>query len=108
MLTAKYGNWALVTGASSGIGEEFTRQLAAAGFNLVLLARRENRLHDLASELKQAHGIQTRIAVIDLTDPNFMDSLCPQIEDLEISLLVNNAGRGSFSAFLDEGIDSHQ
>lgn len=89
---SQYGPWALVTGASSGIGEEFARQLAAKGLNLVLVARRADRMQALAEQLSQQYPIETRVISLDLTDPNFLSTLTPQVEDIEIGLLVNNAG----------------
>lgn len=92
--TERYGKWALVTGASSGIGEEFARRLAARGLNLVLVARREERLKVLAEEVREAYGIETVVAPVDLTDRDFLSTLTDQIGDRKIGLLVNNAGYG--------------
>ncbi|GAB4198712.1 MAG: SDR family oxidoreductase [Wenzhouxiangellaceae bacterium] len=89
-------SWALITGASAGIGKEFAQQLAAAGYHLVLTARRRDRLETLADELKQAHGIETRIIVADLADPKAPTAITKEIEGAGIALevLVNNAGYG--------------
>lgn len=95
-----YGPWALVTGASSGIGVEFARQLATAGLNIALVARREARLHALAAELERAHNIQTRTIAVDLSTPTAPDTIQTAVSDLEIGLLVNNAGSGVPGAFL--------
>ncbi len=65
-LKEKYGPWALVTGASSGIGAEFARQLAAKGLNIVLVARREERLRELAKAIESADSVKTRIVSADL------------------------------------------
>ena len=65
----KYGPWAIVTVSSAGIGAEFARQNAAKGLNVVLVARRGEKLEKLAAELKQAHGVQTRTIPLDLTPP---------------------------------------
>ena len=89
-------SWALVTGASAGIGEEFCRQLAGRGWSLVMVARREERLRELADELERTHAIRCRPIAQDLADiqavPNLIRTL--DEEGLEIGFLVNNAGYG--------------
>ena len=101
----KYGPWALITGASSGIGEEFARQLAAKKMNLVLIARRFELLESIASELEAEHGIQVKCIRADLSRDDFMDSVNPEIDGLEIGLLINNAGIGLTGDFLDHSIE---
>ena len=71
-LRERYGPWALVAGASDGIGEAFARALAAAGLNLVLLARRAQLLSGLAADLEGEHGISTRCLTADLTAPDIL------------------------------------
>ncbi len=97
----KYGPWALITGASAGIGEEFSRQLAEKGLNLVLTARRLDRLEKLAEELKAKHLIDIRCIKCDLSDMEFMSSIRNSVEDIEIGLLINNAGFGLGGSILD-------
>ena len=92
------GRWALVTGASSGIGAEAARQLAAAGAHLVLTARREERLQALASELR-AQGVEVRVLPADLLDPEAPAKIFAATSDLAIEILVNNAGLGQCGAF---------
>ncbi len=89
--------WALVTGASSGIGAEFARQLAACGTHLVLTARRGELLNELAEELQSKHNIQTRVFPADLSQAEEIDQLLTKIhsENLQIDLVINNAGFGS-------------
>jgi uncharacterized protein len=91
--------WGLITGASSGIGAEFARRLAARGMHLVLTARREDQLRELASELHTRHGTRTLILPGDLSEPEFAGQLDEAVREagVEISLLVNNAGFGDVS-----------
>lgn len=88
----RYGPWAVITGASSGLGEEFARQIAALGLHLVLVARRQDRLAALADDLGRDYGVSTRVVPIDLAREDLLDALRPFIADLEIGLLVSNAG----------------
>lgn len=87
-------NWALVTGASDGIGVEFCRELASRGFNLVLVARREHKLREVAEELGAAHDIETRVVPCDLAAPRAGHALHADVRalGLQIDVLVNNAG----------------
>lgn len=96
----RYGQWALVTGASSGIGEAFARQLAALGLDLILVARRKDRLTRLAGELSDRHGVTVRAAPADLTEPDFLEQIQALADPLEIGLLVNNAGAALTGEFL--------
>lgn len=95
----KYGEWALVTGASAGIGLEFARALAREGMSIVMTARREDRLNALAAELKQQYKIETRVVAADLAMPDGADRLADAVADLQISFLVNNAGFGYAGRF---------
>ena len=95
----KYGEWALVTGASAGIGLEFARALAREGMSIVLTARREDRLNALAAELKQKHHVDTRVVAVDLAAADGADRLADAVADLPIAFLVNNAGFGYAGRF---------
>jgi len=101
VLQAYADHWALITGASSGIGAEFARQLAARGMHLVLSARREQLLTQLAAELHQAHGTKTEIIVADLSNRQEPARLLQEIEKrgVTLELLVNNAGFGVVGEF---------
>jgi uncharacterized protein len=90
----RYGPWALVTGASAGIGAEFARQLSEKGLNLVLVARRRQRLEDLARDLESRNKVQVRIVTVDLSQPDFLPTILSVTNSIEIGLLVNNAGFG--------------
>jgi len=106
-LRAHYGPWALVAGASDGIGAAFAHKLAASGLNLVLLARRAPLLETLAGELRQAHGIETRTIVADLTVEADAERIRADCEELEIGLLIYNAGATHGAAtFHDKPLES--
>jgi uncharacterized protein len=95
------GKWALVTGASAGIGVALAAELAAAGTNLVLTARRPDRLAALARDLVGKHNIRAEICVADLADPTGPNSIFSFVRDknLHVDLLVNNAGFGAYGEF---------
>ena len=93
-LLERYGPAALVTGASSGIGEHFAILLAEAGFDLLLTARRRDRLEKLADKLKKAHQVQCVVCDADLATPEGAPSLYSQAQALDIGLVVCNAGFG--------------
>jgi short-subunit dehydrogenase len=101
----KYGPWALVTGASRGLGAEFARQLAAKGLNLALAARSEDRLKELAHVLEHEYNITVKIIVIDLSREDLLDPIKKASDSLEIGLLVNNAGLSTVGPFLDMNTD---
>ena len=94
------GKWALVTGASAGIGAAVARELAARGAKLILTARRRDRLESLAAELA-ARGTETRILTADLNDPEAPQQIYGATEGagLAVDILVNNAGLGQYGAF---------
>jgi short-subunit dehydrogenase len=93
-LKEKYGCWALITGASSGIGEEFSKRLASEKMNLILVARRKDRLEKLTEELKVKYGVKIVVVPLDLSKDKFMDELKEYVEDREVGFLINNAGFG--------------
>ena len=84
--------WALVTGATVGIGESFTRLLASKGYNIALVARDEVRLHERAGELREKYGIQTFVLPADLATKSGVKSVEKYIQSYGIEVLFNNAG----------------
>lgn len=95
------GNTALITGASKGIGRELARVCAAAGHDLVLVARSEDALQALADELTAAHDISARVESCDLLDPETPSALFSRLEDegIDVDILINNAGFGDTGRF---------
>lgn len=103
----KYGPWAIVTGASSGIGVEFSRQLASKGLNVVLVARRKQLLDTLSDELIEKYNVQTKVIEIDLSLDGFHSTLLDATNDLDVGLLVNNAGMGCEGHFYRGSLDKN-
>lgn len=103
-LRERYGSWALVAGASAGLGAEFARQLAAKKLNLVLIARRADALSSLADELR-AGGVETRTVAADLGAPDLLARLDEATRELEIGLVVYNAAHSRVGPFLDQPLD---
>ncbi|MET0791789.1 MAG: SDR family oxidoreductase [Polyangiaceae bacterium] len=97
------GTFALVTGASSGLGEEFARQLAHRGCNLVLSGRSREKLETLASDLSRINGVATRVVTADLAQPGGAEQLALIVDDLGVTIdhLINNAGFGSAGNFAE-------
>lgn len=102
---AKFGPWAVVTGASSGIGTGFARALAAKGMSVVLAARRADLLKELADELEGAHGVGTAVVATDLTQSGAIDDLRTATDSLDVGLLVSNAGAAALGAMLRVDVD---
>ncbi len=104
-LNERYGSWALVTGASSGIGESFARLLAADGVNVVVTARRVERLERLAAELERQHGVEVRAVEADLAGPDGVEAIEKAVSDIDLAIVVSNAGSGHPGAFLSKPVD---
>ena len=101
----QFGPWALTTGGSSGIGKEFARQIAASGINIVLVARREALLKEAGAEFSENYGVKHRVVALDLTEDGFMGKLASVTVDLDIGLVISNAGTGSPGRFLTNNRD---
>jgi short-subunit dehydrogenase len=105
--TEKYGPWALVTGASAGIGKAIATELAARGINIIGVARRQVLLDQMQQELMGEHGIQVRTIRADLTDPESISKIELLTSDLEIGLVVPNAGIEISGAFISTSLDDN-
>ncbi|KAF2217867.1 hypothetical protein CERZMDRAFT_108486 [Cercospora zeae-maydis SCOH1-5] len=91
----KKGTWAVVTGASDGIGKEYALQLAAKGYNILLVSRTQSKLETLATEIQQKYNVQTKLYAMDFAankDADF-DNLKTLIAELDVSILINNVGQ---------------
>jgi hypothetical protein len=100
-LAKRYGPWAVITGASAGIGAEFARRVAERGINVILVARRRDRLEELASTIEDMYRVEVRVAPVDLASRQVVEVLAPVLADIEVGLLINCAGFGSNGPFLD-------
>lgn len=100
-LRERYGGWALVTGASSGLGWCYAEALAERGFPLVLVARRGHRLDELAARLRRERGVETLTVVLDLAEPTSVARLAEAVGEREVGLVVANAGFGFSGRFAD-------
>lgn len=103
-LSTRYPGWCLITGASAGIGEQFARRLAKENMNLVLVARRIERLINLKTELETKYNIQVLPIQLDLAGEDFLDELIEKIGDKHVSILINNAGFGLRGEFVNSSI----
>lgn len=92
-------SWAVVTGASSGLGVAYAQRLAADGINVVLVARSADRMEDLAASLRMQHGVEALVLPIDLTDRAARTELVTFLMEHDVSHLVNNAGFGTIDSF---------
>lgn len=103
----KYGPWAVVTGASSGIGAEFAQQLAAAGLSLVLVARRTELLDAAAKSLMEEYPIQVKTIAADLISDSGVQSVIDGTASIDVGLLVNNAGMAAHGSFFKDSAEMH-
>ena len=104
--TRRPGETVLITGASSGIGRELARLFAGDGASLILVARSENKLHELAAELAEVHGVQTQVIAADLSHPGSPMQIVEALADrqLAVDVLVNNAGFGGHGSVAALGV----
>jgi uncharacterized protein len=105
-LKSKYGDWAIVTGASSGIGLELAIQLAEAGFNLVINSRHLDKLQEVEKQLRVNPTIEVRIVASDLAESDGIDKLIQSTQDLNVGLFIASAGYGTSGLFIDGSLHS--
>lgn len=103
----RYGPWAVVAGASEGIGAAFSRELAERGLHLVLIARRSEPLERFAGEVRSAYGVEVRTQSLDVGDANLLDGLDASTADLDIGLAIYNAAYSPIGRFLDVELEDH-
>jgi short-subunit dehydrogenase len=103
---SQYGPWALVTGASDGIGKALAAEVAARGVNVVLSARRRDQLQTIACDLAAAHGVKTLVVAADLAQPEGVDQLEQQTRHLDVGLIVLSAGFATSGPFADAPLAS--
>ena len=104
----KYGPWAIVAGASEGLGAAFVRAIAARGINVIPIARREEELHKLSKEIEDQYEVEVKPIVLDLAEFDILDSIKRETKDLEIGLLVYNVGLSLIGTFLHRTILEHE
>jgi short-subunit dehydrogenase len=105
--TARYGPWALITGAARGLGTEFARLCAARGLSLVLADRLEDELRAVAERISQESGaVAVRTVCCDLAQPGFLEAIRAATDGLEIGLLICNAGLSHLGPFLDRPLEN--
>jgi short-subunit dehydrogenase len=106
-MTSASGKWALITGASAGLGRDFAKLFAADGHRVILVARRLERLEQLAGELKDQYGVEAHAIKADLSAPEAPAAVFEEVQRLgcRIEYLVNNAGYGSNGPFLEQEVD---
>jgi short-subunit dehydrogenase len=101
----KYGPWALVTGASKGLGTEFAHQCAKRGLNTILVARSGELLDELAGQIKEEYKVEVQTIALDLSRPDILDVITPVTDSLEVGLLINNAGISRVRPFLEHSME---
>ena len=105
--TNRYGSWALIAGASEGLGEAFAEELAKRGLNIILIARRENLLQKISKKLQAKYDVEVLALPLDLTSPDMYEIIKTKTKDLDIGLLVYNAGLGPIGLFTTHSIETH-
>lgn len=105
-MSGDYGPWAVITGASDGIGRAIARRAAAEGINVVLAARNRTRLDEIAEELSRRHGVESRVVAVDLSRPDGPHGLIEAVDGLDVGLAVLAAGFGTIGPLADAPTES--
>ena len=103
----RYGSWAIIAGASVGLGAEYAHQLAGRGLNLVLVARRLELLQSLAAEISSKFGVRTKCVELDLSAVDAAEQVIWHTMDLEVGLLIYNAAFSAVGPFLEQSMEAH-
>jgi uncharacterized protein len=103
----RYGPWAIVAGASEGLGAAYARELAGRGLNLILIARRQELLQALATQLSEQYKIRTKPLTLDLSVHNAAEQIIQHTMDLDVGLLVYNAAFSAVGPFLERSMNDH-
>ena len=103
----RYGRWAIIAGASEGLGAGYAKELASRGLNLVLIARRAELLQNLGIQLSEKYSIKTKLIVLDLSEHDAAEQIVHQTMDLDIGLLIYNAAFSAVGPFLERSMDDH-
>jgi short-subunit dehydrogenase len=104
----RYGPWALIAGASEGIGRAFAEELARRGISLVIAARRREVLEAFGQELRERHGVEVRCLALDLAEESAPTRLAECTAELDLGLVIYNAAYSAQGAFLDIGLGQHE
>ncbi|MBU1096069.1 MAG: SDR family oxidoreductase [Bacteroidetes bacterium] len=104
-LKNKYGKWALITGASSGIGKSYAYYLAEKGLNLVLVARRIELLNEIKNDLTKKNNVDVRVIIADLSSRSGIEKVIIDCADFEVGILINNAGFGKTGIFTNNSAE---
>lgn len=104
----KYGPWALIAGASEGLGAAFTRTLAQRGINVIPVARRKDLLESLSTEIRHDYDVEVKPIVLDLASPDVLDNIKKETDGLDIGLMIYNVGLSLIGTFLHRTIEEHE
>ncbi len=105
--STRYGPWAIVAGASEGLGEAFARVIAARGVNVALVARREDKVRALADDIARTAGVEVRVVVADLSEPTGLQKVIHETNALDVGLLVYNAAQSFIGPFWETSVEDH-